>query len=250
MPISFNYPALTLALVVFVVAAFVAWGLKRFAITDSAGFIALIVLPIATYGIATGYISKISTPGGWAAEFREVASANVKPTQLVDEVEDISIIEKAGIDALREQRASVEIGKPIAISLQLGRQGYYNEHAIAGYIRSFLTFDPDLTMIFLEESGKFVASANGNSVLAALALTDYDQNLKNALENSDILALRQLLVLSTNAVRADTTNAQALQMMLNDGVDTIVKVDDTGRAVGIVRRSEILTRLMVKLASG
>ncbi len=106
-------------------------------------------------------------------------------------------------------------------------------------------------MIFLEnDTGRFVASSNGNSVLAALELQDNDQRFVRALEAADLLALRRLIVLTTNSVEADTTNAEALQMMVADGVDAIVKTDPAGNAVGLVRRDEIISRLMVKLAAG
>lgn len=247
---SLDVHALMAAGIVFAAAVIVAWLLKRLQVTDSVGFIAIIVLPLLAYGVVSGEIAKISAPGGWAAEFREVASNPIKPAALVDEVEDLSIIEKAGLDALTEAREALEPGKPVAISLRLGRSGYYSEHAIATYIRAFLTFDPDLTVIFLEtDSGRFAASSNGNAVLAALELQDYDQRFLRALEASDLLALRRLLVLTTNSVDAETTNAQALQMMVADGVDAIIKTGERGRPVGLVRKDEIIARLMVKLAA-
>ena len=98
------------------------------------------------------------------------------------------------------------------------------------------------------EGGRFVASANGNSVLAALQLLDYDRRFVQAIENSDVLALRRLVVLTTNSATDDTTNAEALQMMLADGVDALIKTSADGRAAGLVRRDEIVSRLMVKLA--
>lgn len=243
--------ALVVAAIVFFVALAVAYLLKRFQITDSIGFIAIVVLPLAAYGIVSGYVSKLSAPGGWAAEFREIAGTRIKPSRLVDEVQDLDIIEKAGLDALREAREGLEPGKPVAISLRLGRSGYYSEQAIATYIRAFLTFDPNLTVIFIEAgNGRFVASSNGIAVLAALELQDYDRRFVQALESSDLLALRRLVVLTTNSVDAETTNAQALQMMVADGVDAVVKTDAAGMAVGLVRRDEIISRLMVELARG
>ena len=146
---------------VLALALAMAWALRRFQITDSLGFVMIVVLPLAAYGIASGYVAKISVPGGWAAEFRQVAAAQIRPAPLADEVEDLAIIEKGGLSAIQTYRDSVEIGKPIAISLSIGRQGYYSEQAIAEYIRAFLTFDPNLTVIFVEnQGGRFVASAH------------------------------------------------------------------------------------------
>ncbi len=60
--------------------------------------------------------------------------------------------------------------------------------------------------------------------------------------------LRKFVVLTTNSVRESTTNAEALNIMLTDGVDAMIKTDNRNMPVGIVRRDIIVSRLMVKLA--
>ena len=114
---SLDYSALVIASAVFVLAVFVAWLLRRFQITDSIGFITVVILPMLAYGVASGYIAKISLPGGWAAEFRQVASAQIRPAPLAEEVEDLQVIEKAGVSAIQSYRDSHVPGQPIAISL-------------------------------------------------------------------------------------------------------------------------------------
>lgn len=249
--IAVDSTAFGLACVVFVLAVGVAWAFRRFQITDSIGLIALIVLPLAAYGVASGYVAKISLPGGWGAEFRQIATAKIKPSPLADEVQDLNVIEKAGLSGIQQYRETLEIGKPIAISLRLGQGGYYNAAAIAEYIRAFQTFDPNLTVIFLENgSGRFVASANGNSVLAAVEVKDDENRFVRALEASDLIGLKRLVVMTTASVHEDTTNAEALKLMVDDGVDAVIKVDAAGLAKGVVRRDDIIARLMIKLASG
>lgn len=243
--------AFWLAVVVFFLALAVAWALKRFQITDGVGFITVILLPIAAYGVASGFVAKITLPGGWAAEFRQIAAAKIAPSPLADAVEDLSIIEKGGIAAIQGYRDSLQPGKPLAISLQFGRDGYYSQDAIAEYIRAFLTFDPDLTILFVDEAtGTFVASSNANSVLAAVEVAGGQQPFISALESGDLDRLRSLVALTTATVSATTTNAEALQAMVADGVDSIIKTSDDRVAIGLVRRDEIVSRMMITLASG
>jgi len=242
--------ALGFSLAVFAVAVGVAWGLKRFQITDGTGFIILILLPFLAYGVLSGYIAKIGLPGGWALEFRQLAQAKVQPTQAPQIVDDLRVIEKGSLTNIQALRGTLVVGKPIAVSLRLGRQGYYDERVIADYIRAFLTFDPDLTVMFVsDETGAFVASANANSVLAAVEARNFDQGFVRAVEAADLAGLKQLLALTTVFVTEATTNAQALQAMVNDGVDSIIKVDAAGAAVGVVRRDAIISRLMISLAA-
>lgn len=242
--------ALAVALAVFAAAVAVAWLTKRLAITDGIGLIVVVALPVVAYGVASGYVAKISLPGGWAAEFRNVAAARIEPAPLLEAVDDLRVIEKAGLDALAEHLEQVRPGQPLAISLTLGRTNYYSARVIETYIRAFQAFDPHLTVIFEERGdGRFAASSNGQSVLAAVDVDSADGGrFVRAVEAGDLLALKRLVVLTTNAARDDTTNAEALRVMLRDGVDSLVKVDATGRAVGVVRRDVIISRLMVELA--
>ena len=212
-----------IAVAVLVVAGLLAWISKRFQLTDGVGLVALIILPLAIYGIASGYITKISGPGGWAAEFREIAKAGASPTSLAAEVEiksdfeELTQIDKAGTSQIEQLRDQIEIGKPVAISLRIGRRRYYNERAIEQYIRAFMAFDPDLTVVFVEQSsGAFFASSSGQSVLLALDLYDYDGGFVKAIEGADIAALRVRIVLTTKSVNEHTTNAEALRQRYGD----------------------------------
>ena len=103
----------------------------------------------------------------------------------------------------------------------------------------------------LREQRRFAGSSNGNSVVAALELEleSGNQRFLSAIESADVLKLRDLIVLTTTSVTPATTNSEALEMMLRDGVDSVVAVDERRRATGIVRRDEIVSRLMVKLAA-
>lgn len=247
---SLDAAALAFSVVVFGLAVGVAWLFKQYRITDSAGLIVVIVLPFVAYGIASGFVAKVSLPGGFAAEFRQIAAAKISPT-LIGEVTDVLVVEKQSISSIPAFRDRVQPGKPIAISLQLGLRDYYNGDAIIEYLRTFQTLDPDLTVIFVENAtGVFVASANANSVLAAVQVREFQQDFLGALENADQAALSRLVALTTATVTAATTNAEALQRMTDDGVDAIIKVDEAGKAKGLVRRDEILSRLMLTLASG
>lgn len=248
---AIDFPALWIAVAVFLGAVAVAWLLRRYQITDSIGFITVVILPVAAYGVASGYIAKISLPGGWAAEFRQVATAKVRPAALTEEVRNLDVIEKGGVGAIQSYREAHVAGEPIAISLRLGRQGYYSSDAIVQYIRAFLSFDPLLTVIFIDDAtGKFVASSSAVSVLAALEVRDYEGGFMRAIETADLLSLGRNVALTTDFVRSDTSNADALQIMVKAGADAIIKVDDAGVAVGLVRRDDIVSRLMLELASG
>jgi hypothetical protein len=259
-----DLPALGIAVLYLGLGIALAALLKRLQVGDSAALIGLLILPLVTYGVASGKITELAA-GGVSAKFAQVAAATVKPAPLgadaealaniVAGAEDLAIFEKAGLSQIQDYIATLTPGKPIAISLRLGRAGYYAPDVIIQYIQAFLTFDPDLTIIFVDHgTGRFAASANANSVLAALTLgrdgSPFNSDFLRALESGDLTWLGRLVALTTNAVTAETTNADALRMMVDDGVDSIVKVDEALQAKGIVRRDAIISGLMLGLADG
>ncbi len=86
--------------------------LKKYDFGDSIVLVALLVLPLLTYGVASGKISEITGPGGVSAKFAQVAAATVKPSPLGDKVdefsafvtgaEDMFIFEKGGLSQIQE----------------------------------------------------------------------------------------------------------------------------------------------------
>jgi hypothetical protein len=250
LPISFDTGALGISVGVFGLAILVAWVLKRFQITDSVGFLVVVLLPFATYGIVSGYVAKIALPGGWAIEFRQIAAAKVQPTDLIAEAQNIDVIAKGGAGDIPAIRDGLVAGRPLAVSLQLGRRGYYQPEVISQYVRAFMAFDPDLTVIFVDDQGgSFVASASGQSVLAVVDGQETASRFVNAIEFGNIDELAALVLLTTGRVTAETTNTQALQMMQDDGVDALIQVDVAGLPTGVVRRSVIVGKLMLTLAA-
>ena len=241
--------SLIVAAIVFLLAAGAVWALRRFEIKDSAIIVTLLVLPFAAYGIVSGSIAELTGPGGWGAKFREVAAEDIEPTPLGAGIDDLRIVEKSSLAALDERRASLVPGKPLAMTLQLGRRGYYNEQVIAQYSRTLLTFDTKLTVIFVDDNKRFVASTDGPRVIAAMDAGEQGAELVRAIEGANLSRIRDLVGLTTNSVKSDTSNAQALDMMARDGVASIVATDATDQPIGVVRRDDIVARLLVKLAS-
>ena len=260
---TIDYLALGVAVAIFLVTLGVVLLLRRLGIMDSVAFVVLILLPVAFYGAASGYIQEIAAPGGWALTFREVADDPVKgadelvtTVELGENVEEISRVEKGGVGAIERYRQNLAPGDAIAVTLTLG-ETFYTQKAIAAYLRAFLALDPQLTVMFLDGEGDFAGSAPAQSVLAQLEYemqTGGDSPFLDAVAEADaetpeLEALRQLVALTTESVTSETTNVAALKLMLEEGVDTLVAVDRQGRPSGIVQRDAIVTRLMVKLAA-
>ncbi|WP_172329325.1 CBS domain-containing protein [Mangrovicoccus sp. HB161399] len=224
---------------------------QHYKVTDTLGLLSAILLPLAIYGIATGRIAEISGPGGWGAVFRLEAKSPAIARSLQEPTEDekIFLYGKGSLAQLARFRERLQPGKPVGLSLMLGRGGYLAD-AIETYLRTFIAFDPALTVLFREkDSGKVVAAADGTRLLALLSVDELRQPFMDMLgSQGDGAGLSELLQVTREFAEHSTTNAEALRLMMDTGLESLPKLDANGEPIGIVRRSDITGRLLLRLA--
>lgn len=217
--------------------------LRHHGIEDATVLIAVLVLPVLIYLVVSGDVSEVAGPGGFSAKFREVAEARVNAHA---EIEEVQLIGKAHINALQSRARLLKPGVPVALSFRLGAG--YDSFMIEQYIDALLRIDPRLTVVFISTDGDFQASSDGANVRAIIANDHFENELKQAITSSDLIALKELIAVSTRAIAPETTNAEALRIMLDDKVRSLVAVDAIGRPAGVVRRDDIMARMLTKLA--
>ncbi|MBY3513360.1 hypothetical protein HFN76_14115 [Rhizobium laguerreae] len=235
------------------IAVLLALILKRFEIDESTTFIALLLLPLGVWGIASGTISEFSA-GGVALKFRQAANADVKILPLTDVVEDFHAVNKGGLSAIEGFTNTLQAGKPVALVLKLGRTGYYAPSAVVLYLQALSSFDPELTLVVTDADGKFAAAADGRAVISFLTgqndNSQAEQRFREAIDFSDASKLLQLPGFTSEAITADATNTEALTKMDDLARKTLVALDAEHRPKGVVKRDAIVTHLLVQLASG
>lgn len=235
------------------IAIVLALILKRFQIGESTTFIALLLLPLGVWGIASGTISEFSA-GGVGLKFREAANAEVKTLPLTAVVEDFQMVEKGGLAAIEGFTRALTPGKPIALTLHLGRPGYYVPSAIVSYLQALSSFDPELTLVVTDAQGKFAAAADGRAVINFLTgqndRFEAEQRFREAIDFADASKLLQIPGFTDAAIAADASNADALTKMDETTRRTLVALDAENKPTGIAKRDAIVTHLLVQLTSG
>jgi len=230
----------------FVVAVIIHW----MKVGDSATFIALLLTPMIVYGVASGKLQEFSAPGGWGAKFREAAQAAVTPTAITtplnDVVQQFEIIQKGGLAELQGLGPRLRKDKPIALSFQLGQQNYDVDIAIK-YIEFLLLTDRDMMVLILDSNRHFVAMTEGTTMLTLLR--NQGQQIRNALAAGDKNFFVTLPGFHTNSIGATDSNATALEKMRQQNARAIVVVDAQGTPTGVVKRDDIVSSLLEKLAT-
>jgi predicted RNase H-like HicB family nuclease len=214
---------------------------------DSAAFIALLVVALIAYGIVSGKIQEFSAPGGWVAKFQQVAAEKVKPASLTECIQNIQVVQKGGLQALKDAGQKLEKGKPVALTLKLGQQNY-NKTALKQYIEALRRADSEMVILFLDANGRLIATAEAETLLSLIRDASQSSEIFQAIENSDAAYLRSLPGFHWETITRERSNAEALQLLREANMSTIVVVDSDKIPIGIVKRDDIIARLIVELA--
>lgn len=245
---------LKIGALIFFAGFLLALVLKWLDMLDSVIFIGLLFFPLLAYLVFSDAVSEISGPGGWGATFRDVAQQPVEADPIrgdaVVEEEPLDIVTKSSIQALN--RRGEAVGKrPVALTLQLGR-AHYDAGAIRTYLRALLARDAALMVIFVDGQNRFVAATPGREMLSALEVDSGEETgrmLIEAVEAASLDGLRDYVSLSEARLKAGQSNSEALKLMLEENVRDLVVTDADDRPTGIVRREEIMAKLLVILTS-
>jgi hypothetical protein len=240
--------AILVAFAVLTVGIVLAYGVKRFSLGDSVTFIALMLMPLLTYGVVSGDIREFTAPGGWGAKFREEAKRTIEPVPIATSIIEGEFIAKGDYVQLEDAAKKIAPGEPVAMTLQLNRGSFYQAPVIAEYIRVLSAQDPDMSVIVIDGDGKYVASAKGSVVLAQLALPERAGPLMQALQSSTPEAILNVSGFSDKSISDAASNVAALQKMEMENTARLVAIEPSGIPAGIVLRDMIVTRLLVELS--
>jgi hypothetical protein len=217
---------------------------------DGTTFVAILLVPLIVYGILSGRLAEFSA-AGVSAKFQAVAQAEIDPTAIVKEAEQLDVVSKAGSSVLSEFVTRLDPRHPNAVSLSVGRQGYYQPEAIETYIRTLQTVGSGSFVVFVDDTtGKFIGSAGADQVLALLADPDTSRNFMEELERPGDPPFSGFRFLVREWLSPTDTNAQALDKFLASGAQALVVLDERGNPTGLVDRDRLMTKLMKTLAAG
>ena len=210
-------------------------------------FAILMLSPVLLYLIASGSISEFSGPGGFGAKFRDIAAAPVKTAATIESLEFVS---KENQQALITRARGLTPGRPVALTFVLNDPAaFYVPQAIENYIHTLRKIDPDLSVVFINPNGTFAGSTDGARVEAVLSNDHFGMEFVTAVQVGDLAKLRELVSASLRNVSESASNADALRIMNEDGVKSLISVDAQQRPTGVIRRDRIVAELLSAMAA-
>lgn len=225
---------------------FHGFGLKDPATT----LMALLLIPLVAYGIASGKITEFSGPGGINAKFQAAAKQNIEvaATSLTDSKNQLQKVEKKSSHELKEIISKLEKGRPVALTLRFGKANYYERSVVEQYVRDLLEFDSEMVIVIVRDSNdEFIAMIDANSFLA-LSRSD-EQQLINAVGDGNINYLKESPLFLFEGILDHRTNADALRKMAALNTKTLVVLNDQKQPHAIVKRDDIVAQILERLVA-
>ncbi len=250
--ISQEWLAIIISAVVLIAAVGILTLVKQLlGSVDGSAFVAILLVPLIVYALVSGRLAEFSGPGGWGAKFRTATTSQVETSDITENIVALQAIEKGGLRQLSDAVKRLKPDLPNALTLHVGRRGYYVPEAIVKYLKTLMAAGPSTYVVFVDETkGQFVGSANASQVIALLesdaTVGDFMRELA---QGSDENAFQGYNFLVRQSLSRDDSNKIALQKFLDTNAQALVVVSSDGqKPTGIVDRDRLMTKLMVKLA--
>jgi hypothetical protein len=239
--------AIVIGAAALVLAAILLGLLTRMGSVDGPAFIALLLVPLLLFALVSGRLEELSGPGGWGAKFRVAMDAPVETSGIVTEAQNLKIVEKEGLGALRSIDNQLNPKQANALLLRVGSADY-RAGAITQYIKTLKAVGTATYVIFVhKDSGNFIGSANGDQILAILDSSFASKAFMEELCSSNSEPFHNYDFLITDRLGATDTNKTALEKFRESGASGLVVVNNL-KPVGVVDRNRLVTKLMINLA--
>lgn len=204
-------------------------------------WVAMALSPAVIWLLATGQLAEFS---GFGVGFK-LREASAKPFSLTLEGSKIepaplTLGEKAGIAEIPE----LVRRRVAALTLQLGRRGYYYGPAIRQYLEELTRYDFFRYCVFTGADGKFRALVPAKILLDQIRWQNVD--IVKVIEEGSVNLLDGLV---TASVAVTNNKRDALKKMDDNNLAELPVVNEAGRFVGIIDRDKLTSSILLELVT-
>jgi hypothetical protein len=232
----------------------IIWFTKRFiGVAGDGLFVAELFVAVLIFLVLTGQISEL-TAGGVSAKFRSVAGDEIDPEAGAKiDVEEAVLIEKSRTDQLhriRERLQDQDPAGPLFLVLKLGapnRPSNYDPGALKVYAHTLASDGRFRYVVLIDRNEKLVGYMPHSLFERVFEAGDTALPFVEATNTGDEAAIRSFPGVATGTLAIGTTNADALDRMVQLNMEAMVVVDAGSRPVGMVEREKIASQMLVAL---
>lgn len=246
--------AMFMSIIFLLVGILVILLLHNMNITGDTLIIAFLLVPIIIWAVMSGRI-KTFKAGDLEATFNEPVRNMMKMvgTSISNADTHVTTISKTApamlSSIINDLKTEVDEDQPIVMVIRLGQGIQYDLGAMREYIDGLSHFRNFRFLVFLKDE-KFVAYMPARVALRIFTKTSIsnESDFLNLINTSQEDVLRQSPGVILETVGQKDSIQGALEKMLKQNLEALVVVDDHDKFIGVLERSEVLSRMMLALA--
>ncbi len=215
----------------------------------------VVILPLLVYLILSEQLLSFKA-GNFEATFKEAVNQKliVKESNIekIIEANNVEVIEKtllAKLPGKLEEIKSKSGNKNLILTIKFGKNILINQEGISTYIKSFSAVGGFSLVCLVDESNKVVAYISKEQLQIILNNRLLGEEFINTITQGNRNRLSIFPGLITETLPENTSNIEALIIFDKLGINQMVVVNNSDVFKGVVKREEILTKLMITIAN-
>jgi hypothetical protein len=241
--------AIIVSLLFLIIGILMIWVVRKsMDMQGEAVFIALLLIPIVIYAVITGRIGSIKA-GGLEANFVDEPVGTVFDI-VGTSIMDIQLVQKVGpvsMKTLEEMQRQLREDQTIVMTIGFGNQHYTRQDAY-DYLKALSHFRNFKFVVFLDQASRFVAYMPSWAVTSLLNQPELGEEFIKVINEGRTSDLWRFPGVIRDTIRVQDTSAAALREMMQRNLEALVVIDENKQLKGVVVLTQVLSRMMLKLA--
>ncbi|MCI0585857.1 MAG: CBS domain-containing protein [Planctomycetes bacterium] len=227
---------------------------KRLGLAGEASFVALLVLPLVVYLALSGRLAEFKA-GPIEAKLRQLAGESVGASldflpvseEVGAIVQEIEVVAKGGLSQLPQVLEVLDRERAPVLYLTLGQ--LYVPGALVRYLDTLGQLRRFKFVVVTKPSGEVVCYMPQYTLRHLLTLPVRSQTLLAFIQSGREEELRRYPGMRATYLSPASTTKEALKKMTDQGLESLLVLDERGRLAGIVERDQVVGKLLLGLAS-
>ena len=204
--------------------------------------IALMLLPLGVYFVASGKLIKFKVPG-LEASFAE--KAEKIPTTI-----DFNDAQIVGRKLLEAQARHSDQSRPVVMTMTIGRKVGYTVAELKRHLDFLSPVRSFKLVVFLDIDKRVVAYMEAWALKELVEQTETERadELVQSINSGQKQSVIGNPSVTDKVIPTSSTNIDALGEMQKQNLEALVVVNNQGKLAGVVERDQVLTSIVLSLA--
>jgi CBS domain-containing protein len=242
--------------ILFLILGFIVVQFSRyFNLKSDTIILALLLMPIVTYGISARGLSRLKVGvfeiGFASASVEESKSYTTPGETILYQPGEVKLrmrnVTKKDYREVKERLFKVGANEIIVLSLVIGEP--YEHNPCREFVKELSQLQNFKIVMLLTHKEEYFACMAPWKLVQILEDKELSRLFLDAISNSNgAYQLVEYFGAKQEAVLKNTTNIEALKSMVSHNLDALAVLDEKNKLIGVVERNQIISKLLLELA--